>query len=114
MKQHWRILFRSFAKLGCTRKDTDQGLLMRTQKTDEALFFMTRIVNHIGFKSEISVMMAAAVLLGLKSSVSSHQFEYVCIQPAIAFVEKCLIQNAIVVSDTNLDLHALPYRKPDH
>jgi hypothetical protein len=57
--------------------------------TDErkTTHFLNRIVNQISAKSEISVMMASAALLGMPSSVSSHKFKYVYIQPAIAFVK---------------------------
>jgi hypothetical protein len=53
----------------------------------KATYFLNRIVNQISAKSEISVMMASAALLGIKSSVSSHKFVYVYIQPAITFVK---------------------------
>jgi hypothetical protein len=53
----------------------------------KATHFLTTMNNKLSTMSEVSAVMASAALLGLKSSVCSHQFTYIYILPAIDFVK---------------------------
>ena len=57
--------------------------------TDErnATKFLSCINNKLSAKSEMSAIMAAAGILGMKSYICSHQFTYLYIRPAIDFVQ---------------------------
>ena len=53
----------------------------------KATRFLTRIVNNVSVKSEVPVTMAAAALLDMTSTMSSHHFQYVYIEPAVSFLK---------------------------
>ena len=56
----------------------------------KATKFLTSINNNLSAKSEMSAIMAAAGLLGMKSFISSHPVTYIYIHPAIDFVRSQL------------------------
>ena len=69
-----------------TRKHRSQAEDADTEER-QATHFLNRIVNNVSSKSEVSITMAAASLLGMSAVMCSHQFEYVYIQPAIQYVK---------------------------
>ena len=70
--------------------------------TDErkATKFLSCINNKLSAKSEMSAIMAAAGVLGMKSYICSHQFSYLYIRPAIDFVK---MQLRSIESNNNLN-----------
>ena len=75
----------------------DSGTQVRT-----AIHLITRTLNNLSSKMEISAAMAAASLLGLPSTVSSHDFWYVFVWPAVK-VAKISQQKLYGVIEDDLD-----------
>jgi hypothetical protein len=55
-----------------------------------ATHFLTRMINNVSTKSEVPITMAAAALLGMTSTMSSHHFQYIYVEPAITYVKSRL------------------------
>ena len=75
--------------------------------------FLNRIVNNISAKSEVSVTMASAALLGMSSALCSHQYQYVYIQPAIVFVKQLLSQADSLCNNNLLDTQEIASEQED-
>jgi hypothetical protein len=73
----------------------------------QATHFLSRIINNITTKAEVSVTMAAAALLGMTSINCSHNFQYVFIEAAITFAKQQILTlaRAATLSGINIDFH---------
>ena len=77
-------------------RSEDTGTQTRT-----AMHLITRTLNNLSAKMEISAAMASASLLGLPATVSSHDFWYVFIWPAVKAAKQSQHENNIAVDIDN-------------
>ena len=71
--------------------------------TRNAMHLIARTLNNLNSKTEISAAMAAASLLGLPSTVSSHEFFYAFIWPAVVAAKKSQKANGTTSNDDDSD-----------
>ena len=87
----------------CIEKYPSQAADSGTQVRN-AMHLITRTLNNLSSKMEISAAMAAASLLGLPATVSSHDFWYVFVWPAVK-AAKIAQQKIFGIVEYDLDSH---------